>query len=267
MKNSNRYPTALIIFLVLTTQPLGAQTEGPIRAIPLEPGAVMLHTPESYRGILVGNSVLVQTDSGSILVDTGIPDRATELRAMIDAQGFADIRFIANTHPHLDHTGGNDSIRDYVSPLIGNGPTPAYLARVRQTSPLHSDSDQVFFFPEHNILVTGDIFPGDGYPFLNVDGGATIDTLLAVLDWAIRQADNQTKVVPGHGKLATIADLVAFREMVVTMSARIRDAGARNLTEEEVIAGDMGRGFDERWGSGFLSPAAWARQLYRMLGK
>lgn len=53
-------------------------------------------------------SYLVTTPKGHMLIDTGLPEANPQIKANIAKLGFkvADIKYLLNTHAHLDHTGG-----------------------------------------------------------------------------------------------------------------------------------------------------------------
>jgi metallo-beta-lactamase class B len=53
-------------------------------------------------------SYLITSPQGHILVDAVMPEATSQIKASIEKLGFkiADIKFILNTHAHIDHTGG-----------------------------------------------------------------------------------------------------------------------------------------------------------------
>ena len=53
-------------------------------------------------------SYLITLPQGHILVDTVMPEATSEIKASIEKLGFkiTDIKYILNTHAHIDHTGG-----------------------------------------------------------------------------------------------------------------------------------------------------------------
>ena len=59
-----------------------------------------------------GGNVVVRADEGSLLlVDSGSPDAAPALRALLGERfGAAPMAVLFNTHWHLDYTGGNDAL-------------------------------------------------------------------------------------------------------------------------------------------------------------
>jgi metallo-beta-lactamase class B len=53
-------------------------------------------------------SYLITSPQGHILVDTVMPESTSQIKASIEKLGFkmSDIKYILNTHAHIDHTGG-----------------------------------------------------------------------------------------------------------------------------------------------------------------
>ena len=58
-------------------------------------------------------SYLITTPQGHILIDTVMPESTAQIEASIGKLGFkvADIKYILNTHAHIDHTGGLAQIK------------------------------------------------------------------------------------------------------------------------------------------------------------
>ena len=53
-------------------------------------------------------SYLIASPQGHILVDTVMPEATSQIKASIEKLGFkvSDIKYLVNTHAHIDHTGG-----------------------------------------------------------------------------------------------------------------------------------------------------------------
>ena len=53
-------------------------------------------------------SYLITSPQGHILVDTVMPEATSQIKASIEKLGFkvSDIKYLVNTHAHIDHTGG-----------------------------------------------------------------------------------------------------------------------------------------------------------------
>ncbi|CCD92941.1 putative Beta-lactamase [Bradyrhizobium sp. ORS 375] len=58
-------------------------------------------------------SYLITTPQGHILIDTVMPESTAQIEASIAKLGFkvADIKYVINTHAHIDHTGGLAQIK------------------------------------------------------------------------------------------------------------------------------------------------------------
>jgi metallo-beta-lactamase class B len=54
------------------------------------------------------SSYLITSPQGHILVDTVMPDATSQIKGNIEKLGFkvTDIKYVLNTHAHIDHTGG-----------------------------------------------------------------------------------------------------------------------------------------------------------------
>jgi metallo-beta-lactamase class B len=66
-----------------------------------------------YVGASDITSYLVVTPQGDILLDGGFVETAPQIEANIKTLGFkiTDVKFILNSHAHLDHAGGIDDVR------------------------------------------------------------------------------------------------------------------------------------------------------------
>lgn len=69
---------------------------------------VKIYGDTYYVGVAGLSSVLIRTDAGLILIDGDLPQSAPLIEANIHALGFKleDIKFILNSHAHVDHAGG-----------------------------------------------------------------------------------------------------------------------------------------------------------------
>jgi alkyl sulfatase BDS1-like metallo-beta-lactamase superfamily hydrolase len=59
-----------------------------------------------YQGVGFGNTFLVLTDEGNVVIDTSIVGTAAKHHAMLQKISQAPIKYIILTHGHGDHTGG-----------------------------------------------------------------------------------------------------------------------------------------------------------------
>jgi glyoxylase-like metal-dependent hydrolase (beta-lactamase superfamily II) len=90
----------------------------------------------------------------------------------------------------------------------------------------HTDGDALVKFVTANVLHTGDVFVRYGLPFIDLDSGGSARGLIAAQDAILALADADTKIIPGHGEVATRADVAAFKTMLETIVNRV-DAGIK----------------------------------------
>jgi len=73
--------------------------------------------------------------------------------------------------------------------------------------------------------------------------------------------DEDTKVIPGHGKLSNKKELTAYRDTIMKVSAKVKEAVAAGKTIEEIKEAGFTEGL-EAWGSGFISSERFLDILY-----
>jgi hypothetical protein len=187
-----------------------------------------------------------------------------------------------------DHSAGNVRKR-LASPqnlsLIGlhDGPYPPQaLPTVRYSStmalsqgsqrltlvnyePAHTDGDTVIYINPADVTVVGDIFSNDVYPIIDLSSGGSIDGLIRSLDQILAHTDEQTKIVPGHGPLATRTDLHDYRDMLVQVRQRIEVLIEAGKTIDEAVAAAPTRDFDSKWGRGYVTPNVFTKLVFSSL--
>ncbi len=75
-------------------------------------------------------------------------------------------------------------------------------------------------------------------------------------------SNDQTKIVPGHGKLANKADMIAWREMLITSRDRIQKLINEGKTEQEVLAAKPLADLDAKWAANEDQARNWTRMVY-----
>src|SRR6516162_8488473 len=127
----------------------------------------------------------------------------------------------------------------------------------------HTDGDTWVYFDAANVLDTGDTFTNTGrYNTIDFANGGDIRGLIRAADAYLKVANDQTKIVPGHGALAKKADLVAWREMLVTSRDRIETLVKEGKTEQEVLAAKPLHDLDAKWAANDQQAQNWTRMVY-----
>jgi glyoxylase-like metal-dependent hydrolase (beta-lactamase superfamily II) len=238
---------------------------------------------------------------GILIVDDDYKAISSKLAAALKELGSEKPRFVLNTHWHGDHTEGNeffgkDSIivahinvrKRLMDPPIIFGekraPYPSFaLPIVTYTESMslhingeevrlvhfpngHTDGDTVVFFKNANVVHLGDDFFVNRFPFVDIDSGGSVQGLINNLAELIRQIPADAKIIPGHGPLATIADLKSFHQTVVETSTLIQAEMKKGKSAGEIKKGGLPEKYKE-WGSGFVKNDFWIDTVYRSYSK
>ncbi len=139
----------------------------------------------------------------------------------------------------------------------------------------HTDGDTIVFFRRSDVVSTGDIFVMNGYPIVDLARGGNIEGIIAGLNRIIQiaiPADEQeggTMIIPGHGRLCDVADLVFYQEMITIIRDRVKSLIDKGLTLEQVQAARPTRDYDPRFGSdrGFWTTSKFVAAVYESLKK
>src|SRR5882672_2009387 len=252
-----------------------------------------------------GNVTAIVGDGSTLLIDSGMDSRAVELNDAVFKATLRPVTRLVNTHWHFDHTGGNvflgsagvtiiaqENVKKQLSsvqdvPFVGlrDGhypeqalPTVTYSSgmALRQGSqrltlanygPAHTGGDTIIYIAPANVVVVGDIFSNAFYPIIDLSSGGSIDGLILSVDRILAQTDEQTKVVPGHGPVATRSDLQEYRDILVQVRQRVKILIAAGKTMDEVVAAAPTKDFDAKWGSGYVSPDVFTKLVFSSLIK
>jgi len=226
----------------------------------IEPGG------QSNAGFVVGDDGVVVIDT-FITVDPagtfGTQAAAEQLLAEIGNVTSLPVKFVVNTHYHLDHVGGNGvfvdagatvlghrNVRDWIHTetfrLFGDGirpeqrvfveALPAPVVSFDEAITIHLGSREVHVrsFPGHTgsdcIVVVPDaktVFAGDLFwrnILPNLMDGST-KSWLDSLDTLEAEFTDYT-FIPGHGDVGDVKDVAAFHEYLTTLRKLVSEAQA-----------------------------------------
>lgn len=119
----------------------------------------------------------------------------------------------------------------------------------------HSDGDGIVFFRRSDVISAGDIFTTSSYPVIDVAAGGTIQGLIDGLNRLVDMIipvygqEGGTLVIPGHGRLSDLGDVINCREMTIIIRDRVQDMIKKGMTLEQVKAARPTRDYDPLYGS------------------
>jgi cyclase len=249
-----------------------------------------------------GNITIAVGSDAIIMVDGQFAPLSDKIKAAIKAISALPVKFLINTHYHGDHTGGNenfakdgavivahDNIRvrlaaGTIQGLTGNkvAPRPAEAlpketyfggsmtveaggrkAQLTHISNAHTDGDSWIYFADANVLSTGDTFNNlKRYQNIDFANGGDVRGMIRALDTYIKASNDGTKIVPGHGPLASKADLAIFRDMLVTSRDRIEKLFNEGKSEQEVIDAKPLADLDATWANNPGHAVGHTRNVY-----
>lgn len=213
-------------------------------------------------------------DDGIVIVDDRYAPLADKIQAALKGITDKPVRFIINTHYHPDHTGGNeyfqkqapiiaqDNVRKRLESGEGGGNggsiqmemTPAphdalpiitfdhdvtvHLngedIRALYFPAGHTDGDSVTFFPKSNVVHMGDDFVTYGFPFIDVEGGGSINGMIDGVEKVIAQVPADVKIIPGHGPVSTLDDMRAYVIMLKGTRDAVQQASKEGKTLDQM---------------------------------
>lgn len=245
-----------------------------------------------------GNVVVLHGPDGQIVVDGFVKPAWPKLKAALAAIDAAPIKSMIDTHWHFDHADNNANFRAEGAGVIAHEntrkrlmephdllgmhfdpvpsaelPTQTFPAGLtlnangeqvdlRHVPPAHTDTDIFVFFPKANVLHMGDVFFNGFYPFIDASTGGNIDGVIDGAGTALKMVTAQTKIVPGHGPLATRASLEAYQHMLTSVRDRVRAAKKAGKTLAEAQAAKPTAEFDAGWGKGMMGADDFVALVY-----
>jgi glyoxylase-like metal-dependent hydrolase (beta-lactamase superfamily II) len=127
----------------------------------------------------------------------------------------------------------------------------------------HTDGDTWVYFADANVLCTGDIMNNNKrYQTIDFANGGDIRGAIAATDAFLKVANDDTKVMTGHGPLAKRADIVEYNAMLKTARERIEKLFNEGKSEDEVIALRPLKDLDAKWAADDKAAINYLKMVY-----
>jgi len=214
------------------------------------PGVYMLVGPGGNIGVSVG-------EDGIFLIDDQYAPLTGRILEALRGISAEPVRFVLNTHWHGDHTGGNENLGGAGALIVAHDNVRVRMSveqmlefggqatRVPASPPgalpvvtfaedvtfhmngddvhafhvghAHTDGDAIVHFRTADVVHMGDVYFNGGLPFIDTSSGGSIDGVISAVDETLGLVADDTRIIPGHGPLASRADLAAYAEGLRTM--------------------------------------------------
>ena len=293
-----RFSPLLLTAALLTSAPSLSAQDKPVeyQATPLSDTVTMI----KGRG---GNIAVSSGEDGVFIIDDQLKPLTEQLLAAIAEVSDRPIRFVINTHYHGDHVGGNEALGKAGSVIIAhdnirqrmtrdqfshfwNETTPAWPAdslpvvtfndkvtlhmngepvTVHHVPRGHTDGDGIVHFPESNVVHMGDIYFNGLYPFIDLDGGGSSQGMIAAVELGLSLADEDTRIIAGHGPLSDKAGLQAYLDFLRKAQGNVQVLVDQGMSLQQAIDAKPTAEWDETLGQVWITPAQLVTFIYNSL--
>lgn len=212
-----------------------------------------------------GNLGVCIGGEGVFMIDDQFAQLTPKILDAIKALSDKPIQYLLNTHYHGDHTGGNENIAEQGAKIIAHDNVYKRLSASTPATPkaalpvisfndklqlhingedvlvfhvenAHTDGDALLYFTQSNVLHTGDTFFSEIYPYIDLGSGGSINGYIEAVKKTLILIDDDTKIIPGHGKLSNKAKYQFFLSMLNDLKTKVLVEIESGKTEDEVAA-------------------------------
>jgi len=249
-----------------------------------------------------GNITVAVGTDGIIMVDGQFAPLHDKIKAAIAAISPLPVKYLINTHFHGDHTGGNagfqnegatvvaqDNVRVRLAAGTMNGltgiktppvapealPKQTYIggsttlevggrtAVLTHVNNAHTDGDTWVYFLDANVLCTGDTMNNTKrYQTIDFANGGDIRGAIRATEAFLALANEDTRVMTGHGPLAKKSDIAEYNAMLKIARERVEKLFKDGKTEAEVIAARPLNDLDAKWAANDEAAANFLKMVY-----
>jgi cyclase len=284
----------IVGFLTLAAMPILAQQPDwdavEFKSTDLGDGIYMLQGMGGNLGLSVGAD-------GVFLIDDDFAPLTPKLIAAIAEITEKPVDYVINTHWHGDHTGANSTLGESGSVIVAHdnvrtrmaaeGPQQSLAAALPvitfsesttfhfngheiyafHPSNAHTDGDAIIHFRDLNLIHAGDVLFNGLYPFIDVNSGGSVDGYIAALQRLADLAGPETRIIAGHGPLASRGDVENKIAMLKDAKMKVSALIQAGKTLEEAKAADPLAAYNEDWNWAFIDGARMTELLYGALSQ
>lgn len=239
-----------------------------------------------------GNVAVLVGEDGVFMVDTQM-EHLVELidETQKKLSKNREVKLVLNTHFHRDHVRGNAYFKKRGAVIMAHPNVRRYLQKPKaikmlgriapsftseyyptldvtdstsitmngqnielyHTPNAHTNSDLFVRFKEANVIHAGDLVFNRRFPFIDIDNGGSVAGYIAGVKKIIEVANLNTKIIAGHGSIATIADLEASITMLEETHGIVKALIEQSLTLDEIQTLEPLKSYTEKWDWAFIT--------------
>ena len=236
-----------------------------------------------------GNMLASVGDDGVLLIDTEYAEMVDKVKAAVAEVSDTPVTHVLNTHWHFDHVGGNEALAKDGATIMAHhnahkrmsteqeiffGTIPAspakalpivtfgddlrlnmngHVMEVTHFPHAHTDNDVYIFFPEANVLHTGDLLFNNMYPFIDAGTGGTLQGMIDAKEAMLEVVNDDTIIVPGHGAVGTKTDIADARANLIAIRDALQPMIDEGMSVDEIVAAKPLDNLDLGWTSSFMT--------------
>jgi glyoxylase-like metal-dependent hydrolase (beta-lactamase superfamily II) len=247
-----------------------------------------------------GNVGVFTSNDGFIIVDDQFRTDSEKVREGLAKIAKLPVKYIINTHWHADHSEGNENFARTGSVIVAHENSRQRLttdqfvelfqmlhaARPWEGLPsvtftqdfsfyergetihvfhapnAHTDGDAIVHFQTSNVFHMGDLVIWWGLPFIDDQHGGSVNGIIAAVERVIPLCNDETRIIPGHGKAGTKQDLLDYLQMLKAVREKVAKGVEQGKTLEQIIAEKPAGSFFS-----FISPDEFVKVAWRGLQK
>ncbi|MGB5666902.1 MAG: MBL fold metallo-hydrolase [Maribacter sp.] len=247
-----------------------------------------------------GNIGIYVGENNVFMIDDQFERLSEKIRTAIGILTDQPISFLFNTHMHGDHTGGNAKFNSNSTTVVAHDNVRKSLEdRLLKNADLnkkilpevsfsnditfydgdetimafhvhdaHTNGDAMVYFLKNNVLHMGDTYFSGRYPYIDLESGGSVNGYLDAQKRALLLINNETKIIPGHGRPSNKIELENYIAVLEDIKAKILgeiEAG-RSLDEVKNNT-DLLSAYDNTYGNDFINAERVREIFYSSLKK
>jgi len=243
-------------------------------------------------GDVAGNIGVSAGPDGILLIDTQFAPLADKIQSALQTINQGKIRYIINTHHHMDHSHGNyalgqsaviighritrerlqESFPENLPDLIFENQISLFFngeeIKISHFPKGHTDNDVIVYFTKSNVFHLGDLWNSgiSSFPTVDLDAGGSVLGMLKNVETLIQLIPQDAKIIPGHYALSDLNDLKRTHVMLVDTITLVQNKMKAGKTLEQIQYEGLPSKYSE-WGTAYTNATEWIKNIYLNLHK